>query len=483
MNYRGTVFYLGTILKTVCAFLLVPFLTALCYQEWNVLLPILYTAIIFIGVGFLLAPKRPKISKIGSKEGLIVVGLSWILVSLISALFYLFSGSISNYIDAFFETVSGFTTTGATILNEVESLPKSVLIWRSLTHWLGGMGILVFILAVLPTADGSAFELMKFDSPGPTVGKLVSKVRHSAAILYVIYLALTLLQAIILLFSGIGLFDAVNIAFSTAGTGGFSVRNASIASYNSLFVELVVIIFMFIFSINFNIWYLIAIRKFSTAFRDEEFHTYMVYIVLAILAVALGIVSSVGNFWEALRQSAFAVTTIASSTGFTTVDFAQWSELSKGLLTIVMFIGACAGSTGGGLKFSRIMVAVKTARSSLLSAIRPNSVHLVKLNKKALTKDETQGISGYFILFMLVIAASVLLLNICGYDFSVSFYTTLTTFNNIGPIMEPTIGATASCAAFNWGAKLVMICNMLIGRLEIFPILLLFSPKSWSKRF
>lgn len=483
MNYRAIFYYLGIILKVTSCFLIIPFIAALCYGEWSILLPLVYTALIFLAVGFFFAPKAPAVKKLGSKEGLIVVGLSWIVLSLFGAFPYLFSGAIPNYLNAVFETVSGFTTTGATILEDIEILPKSILLWRSLTHWIGGMGILVFILAVIPSADGSTFQLMKFESPGPQVGKLVSKVRHSAAILYVIYFALTVLEMVFLLFGNVGFFDALNLALSTAGTGGFAVTNTSIAAYDSLYVELVIAAFMFIFSINFNVWYLIALRKFYNAFRNEELIAFLIYIAVSIIAVALGILSSVGNFFTALRESLFAVLSVASSTGFTTVDFAQWSEISKILLTVVMFIGACAGSTGGGLKFSRMIVMLKFARTSLLSAIRPNGVYLVKLNKKPLSKTETDGIVGYFLLFFLVLAVSVIILCLCGNHFEVSFYTTLSMFNNMGPCLAEEVGATASYFGFNWGSKIVMIADMLIGRLEIFPILLLFSPKAWSKKF
>ena len=483
MNYRATVYYLGLICKVISAFLLIPIITAFCFLEWEDSLCFFYTALVYLGVGFALAPKAPKNKKLGSKEGLVIVGISWIVVSLIGALPFLFGGAIPNYFDAVFETISGFTTTGATILDRVEVLPRSMLMWRSLTHWIGGMGILVFILAVLPSSDGSTFQLLKFESPGPQVGKLVSKVRHSAAILYFIYLALTLLETIFLLCGGLSFFDSFNLALSTAGTGGFAVTDASIAAYGSLYVEIVLAVFMLIFSVNFNIYYLLVIGKISIAYKNEELRTYFIYIVVCILAVAVSIVSAVGSFGVALREAVFAVATLGSSTGFTTVDFAQWSEAAKGILTVVSVLGACAGSTGGGLKFSRMMVVVKTAAVNLSESIRPNSVHLVKLNKKALSKRETDGIVGYFLIWILVFAVSVLLLSLLGNTFSVSFYTSLTMFNNMGPNLSVEIGATASYSSFHWSSKLVMMADMLIGRLEIFPILLLFTPKVWSRKF
>ncbi|MBO5045915.1 MAG: TrkH family potassium uptake protein [Clostridia bacterium] len=483
MNYRAVSYYLGVICKIVGVFLVIPMIASLCYREFDVITSFVYTALIYEGVGFLLSPVSPKNKKLGRKEGLITVGLSWILISSIGAFVFVFSGAIPNYYNALFETISGFTTTGATVINDVESLSKGVLLWRSLTHWIGGMGILVFLLAVLPNTDGSAFQLMRFEAPGPQVGKLVSKVRHSAAILYVIYFGLTMLEMVFLLFGNIGFFDSLNVALSTAGTGGFAVHNTSILAYDSLYVEIVVIVFMLIFSINFNVYYLMVLKKFSTAFKDEEFRIYIIYVVLSIVGVALAIMSSVGSFGVSLRHAAFAVVSLASSTGFTTVDFSLWSEAAKAILTISTILGACAGSTGGGLKFSRFMVVVKASYTTLLSSIRPNSVHIVKLNKKAISREDTEGVVGYFLLYILVIFVSVFALSVFGHSFSASFYTTIAMFNNTGPCIDASVGATSSYLAFDWGSKTVMMLNMLIGRLEIFPILFLFSPKVWSRKY
>ncbi len=480
MNYRAIFYYMGSIFKIIAVFLAIPLLTALCYREWETALAFVYSALVFVGAGFLCAPKAPKSRKIGTKEGLVIVGLSWILVSLIGALPFVFVGAC-NYFNAVFEAISGFTTTGATIFDDIEGLSHGILMWRSLTHWLGGMGILVFLLAVIPSSDGSTFQIMKFESPGPQVGKLVSKVRHSAAISYYIYLALTILEMLFLLCGGTSFFDSVNLSFSTAGTGGFAVLNDSVLSYN-LYVKIVLIAFMLIFSINFNIYYLIAIGKISTALKNEELRVYVVYIAVCIVSVAVCIVSSVGSFGQALLDSAFTVSAIASTTGFTTVDFSEWSEAAKGILTVVTLLGACAGSTGGGFKFSRAIVIVKSGGATLMNAIRPNSVHLVKLNKKPLTRQETESITGYFVLFLLVILLSVILLCLFGNRFSVSFFTVITMFNNVGPNISEW-GATSSYLAFDWASKLVMMADMLIGRLEIFPILLLFAPQTWSKRF
>lgn len=481
MNYRIVIYYIGSIFKIIGIFLLIPALTAVCYGEWSDLTYFIYTGLIFEGIGFATAWKAPKNRLVGSKEGLIVVGLSWILISLIGALPFVFAKT-TDYFNAVFETVSGFTTTGATIFDDVEILPKSILMWRSLTHWLGGMGILVFILAVIPNSDGSAFQLMKFEVPGPQVGKLVSKVRHSAAISYFIYMGLTVAQMIFLFCGGMGFFEGINIAFSTAGTGGFGVLNSSISSYN-VYIKIVVTVFMLVFSINFNVYYLIVIRKIGAAIKNEEFYSYIIYIFICIAGVTASVFSAVGNFGQALLDSAFTVASIASTTGFFTTDFSKWSETAKGILTVVYVIGACSGSTGGGLKFSRVLVTLKSGYTNLITTIRPNTVHLVKLNRKPLAQKEVEGITGYFVLFMLILAFSVILLCLFGNSFNISFYSVIATYNNVGPMMSSEVGATASYFFLDWPSKLVLIFDMLIGRLEIYPILLLFAPHSWSKRF
>ncbi len=492
MNYRAIIYYPGTILKVVAAFLALPFATAICYaiaqvDSWECLLPFVYTALIFLGAGFLIAPKAPANRQFGAKEGLLIVGLSWIVISLIGALPYVFSGT-TDYFNAVFETISGFTTTGATILDDIEAVPHGVLMWRSLTHWLGGMGILVFLLAVMPSSDGSTFQLMKFESPGPQVGKLVSKVRHSAAISYFIYLGLTVVQIVFLLAGGNSLFESMTLTFSTAGTGGFAVKNDSIAGY-SVYTQIVLIVFMLIFSLNFNFYYLIVIGKISAALRNEEVISYLIYIVMCIAAVTACVFSVAGSFGQALLDSAFAVTSIASTTGFTTLDYAQWSEGARAILAITTVVGTCAGSTGGGLKFSRVIILFKTAGVSLLNALRPNSVHVVKLDGKPFGRNETESVTGFFLLSFLVVAGSVVLLCLFGNEFSKSFYTTITMFNNVGPCLARNPGALSSYYSFhpvawaNYASKTVMMLNMLIGRLEVYPILLLAAPQSWSRRF
>lgn len=481
MNYRAITYYIGTILKIAACFLAIPFITSLCFREWDVLLPFFYTALLFLAGGFALAPVAPKRKKLGSKEGLVIVGLSWIVVSLLGAFPYVFTHT-ANYFDSVFETVSGFTTTGATILSDIESVPKGVLMWRALTHWLGGMGILVFLLAVIPSSDGSTFQLMKFESPGPAVGKLVSKVRHSAAISYVIYLALTLIQICFLLCGGVSVFESVTLTFSTAGTGGFAVLNSSAESY-SVYVQIVLIVFMLVFSINFNVYYLLVLRKFSSALKNEEFLGYLLFVLLSVAAVTACVFNTFGSFGQALLQSSFAVVSISSTTGFTLTDMAQWSEGARAILAVVAIVGTCAGSTGGGLKFSRVIVLVKTAGVSLMNVVRPNGVHIVKLDKKVFGRNETESVAGYFLLYCLVAGVSVLLLCLFGNSMETSFFTMVTMFNNVGPCLSPAVGATAAYANFNWMSKLVMMLDMLIGRLEIFPILLLFAPQSWSKRF
>lgn len=489
MNYKTIAYYLGQILRVVAVFLLLPVVVALFYKEFSLLYAFLVTAALYLGAGFALTvPFKTLKKKIGNKEALAVVGLAWIVISAIGALPFVFTGAIPNYIDAFFETVSGFTTTGATILTHIDDLPKCILFWRSFTHWLGGMGILVFILAVMPGTDGSTFALFRFESPGPQVGKLVSKVKLTATILYVIYLAFTLLQAIILALYGaatgkIDLFDSILLALSTAGTGGFAPSTMSIAKYSSVFVEIVVMAFMFLFSLNFNLYYLLILRQYKQVVKNEEFRYYLLYVLFAILLVTASTLNFFGNFAEALRYSSFSVFTIVSSTGFATFDFTLWPAFPKIILLAVMFVGAMAGSTGGGFKFSRFLILMKALYNNFLSVLRPNSIQIVKLNGKALNKEEVSSVEKYFVVFILLLLVSTAILAVNGTDMLSSFSVSLSCLNNMGPGFTLISGPSGSLAFFEWYQKLWLSFLMLVGRLEIFPVLLLFVPKTWSKNF
>lgn len=482
MRFKTILYYEGRILLVMAPIVLLPIVAALAFKETANILPFVYTAIVFavIGGAFSFFTRSEK-KKLGSKEGLAVVGFSWIFVSAIGALPFTISGAIPNYLNALFETASGFTTTGATILSDIESLPKCMLFWRTFTQWLGGMGILVFILAVLPTNDASAYNLLKFESPGPQVGKLVSKVRLTAAILYGIYIALTLLELIMLLFSGIGFFDALMIALSTAGTGGFLHLSQSIASYNNLYVEIVVTLFMFLFALNFNIYYFLILKSFKSVFADSELKFYVSYVVLFSLLIAANLVNVYGNFFTALRYSSFTVVSMASTTCFTSADYTAWPEFSKTILFVVMFIGASAGGTGGGFKVSRMVIILKSSYAHLCSVLRPSSIQIVKFNGKLLKEEDASGVEKYFFIYWAILFVAVIILSLGGRDFPTNFSAALCCFNNDGVGFTSLIGPYGNFLSFAWWEKIVLMGLMLMGRLEIYPILLLFLPKMWKK--
>ncbi len=481
MNYRLIFFYLGRILQIVCVFLVLPFLVGLIYGEYTHLWSILVTMAVYLAVGFAMTFRfgKKRDRKLRNREALVIVGLCWVFVSLIGALPFVLDGCIPNYIDALFETISGFTTTGATILDEPSVLPRCMLFWRSFTHWLGGMGILVFILAVMPGTDGSTFHLFKFESPGPQVGKLTSKVRHTATILYLIYFVLTVIEMLFLL-PKVGVFEAILTAMSTAGTGGFASTGASIAAFDSLYVEIVVMVFMFLFSLNFNVYYLIVLRHWKLAFTDEELIFYVTYVVGAILAIACNLIPYYGgDFWTALRYSSFSVLSLTSSTGFATADFGQWPKLAQSMLYVCMFFGACAGSTGGGFKASRIVILIKSAYKHLLQVLNPHRVQCVKMNGKPLEKEESDGVVQYFLIYVMIFIVALVLLSAekTG-SFSQTFSSTLSCLNNDGPYMTNAFGGYGDCSVFS---KIIYMFLMLIGRLEIFPFLLLFVRGTWRK--
>lgn len=483
MNYKVIGFYLGQILKVISAFLLLPVIVALIYGEFSYLWCFFVAIALYLGLGLLLPlpAKKLKTKKLRSKEGLVIVGISWVIISLIGALPFTLGGVIPNYVNALFETISGLTTTGATILDAPEALPYCMLFWRAFTHWLGGMGILVFILAIIPGTEGSTFQLLKFESPGPQVGKLTSKVRHTATILYLFYLVFTILEMILLLFSGIGVFNSITLALSTAGTGGFANTGASIAEFNNLYVEIVIMVFMFIFSLNFNIYYLLLLRHFKVAFLDEELRFYVIYVFLAIGSIVVNLTTALNfTFGEALRYSSFSVLALTSSTGFATYDFTTWPAFSQGVLVVCMFVGACAGSTGGGLKTSRFIILVKSAMTHLLTVISPHSVQVVKMNGKMLGEEETDGVVKYFLVYVLIFIVALFLISMDGKGLTQSFSSVLSCINNDGPYLA---GAFEGYNSFSYLSKIVFMLLMLIGRLEIFPILLLFVPKTWRRNY
>lgn len=471
-------YIIGRILLTEAALLVLPLLVTFLYGESPVpfLIPILLLALCGGAMGW----KKPKSTALYARDGLAVVALAWICMSLFGALPFVLSGDIPNYVDAFFETVSGFTTTGSSILTEIEPLSRGGLFWRSFTHWVGGMGVLVFVMAILPMNDGHGMHLMRAEVPGPTVGKLVPRVRQTAKILYLIYIAMTLLEMLLLLLGGMSFYDALLHAFATAGTGGFSTRGASIAAFDSLYLEMVIAVFMVLFGVNFNLYFLLLIGRWKDALKSEELHWYLGIIAASVIAIALGISKMYGGLATGLRHAFFYVASITSSTGFGTVDFVTWPEYCKWIIVMLMFCGACAGSTGGGIKTSRVIILFKNVACEIRQMIHPRAVTRVQLDGKRVDSDGLKAVSTFFTSFMLLLITGSFLVSLDGYDMATNFSAVLSSLSNIGPGMS-LIGPTGNFNIFSYGSKLVLTVMMLIGRLEIFPILILFSPSTWKR--
>ena len=478
MNRRMICRVLGLILLCLTALLLLPTVAGLCYGEG--VSHFLITMAISGVLGFLLTRIKPYSDVIYAKDGFVVVSLGWILMSMIGALPFVLSGDIPHYIDALFETVSGFTTTGASILENVEGLSRGCMFWRSFTHWIGGMGVLVFILAVLPMSGEHSMHIMRAEVPGPTVGKLVPRVRQTAKILYLIYIAMTLLEMLLLLLGGMSFYDALLHAFATAGTGGFSTKAASIAAFDSLYLEMVIAVFMVLFGVNFNLYFLLLIGRWKDALKSEELHWYLGIIAASVMAIALGISKMYGGIAAGLRHAFFYVASITSSTGFGTVDFVTWPEYCKWIIVMLMFCGACAGSTGGGIKTSRVIILFKNVACEIRQMIHPRTVTRVQLDGKRVDTDGLKAVSTFFTSFMLLLITGSFLVSLDGYDMATNFSAVLSSLSNIGPGMS-LIGPTGNYNIFSYGSKLVLTITMLIGRLEIFPILILFSPSTWKK--
>ena len=475
---------LGKVLLIEAALLLVPMLVGFIYNE-NTFVAFLIPIAILIVIGAPLLLIKRKYDSMYAKEGFVTVALAWIVMSIVGALPFVISREIPNYIDAIFETVSGFTTTGASILSDVEALPFSMLFWRSLTHFIGGMGILVFVLAILPKYNSGVMHVFRAESPGPSADRLVSKLSFTARILYGIYVALTIVEMVLLLFGGMPLFDSIVHAFGTAGTGGFSIKNTSIAYYNSAYIEMVIAIFMFLFSLNFNLFYLILIGKFRKAFCSEEIRAFFIIVFTATIAIALNILSSCANFIEALRFSFFQVTSISSTTGYISYDFDKWPAFSKGILIVLMIVGACGGSTGGGIKVSRLVILVKSVTANIKRLVHPRAVVNVKFEGEYLSKDTERNVFSYFIIWILIVAISTLLLCLDVNDFLTNFTATLSCVGNIGPGLSNAglnmVGPMFNFAGYSWASKVMLSFAMLFGRLEIFPMLILFMPSTWKR--
>lgn len=478
MNYSIILYIVGWILNFQAAFMILPCITAIIYQERSGF-AFLITMAACLLIGLPIIRKKPSNKVFHTKEGYVTVALSWIVLSITGAIPFVISGSIPHPVDALFETVSGFTTTGASILSSVEALPRCVLMWRSFTHWIGGMGVLVFLLCLLPLTGGYHMNLMRAESPGPTVSKLVPKVQSTAKILYTIYLALTVLEIILLLSGGMPVFDTLCTAFGTAGTGGFGIKNDSIAGY-STYIQVVVTIFMILFGVNFSAYYLILTKKFVQAFKIEEVRWYLGIIAVSTLAITYNIRHMFSGIGTALKHAAFQVGSIITTTGFATTDFNQWPGVSRTILVLLMFVGACAGSTGGGIKVSRFIILCKAIGKELHLYLHPNAVKKVKMDQKSVAHEVVRSTNTFISVYVLIFALSVLIIAFDNFDLITNFTAVAATLNNIGPGLE-LVGPTGNFGLFSPLSKCVLVFDMLAGRLEIFPLLLIFVKDTWKK--
>ena len=493
MNKRLTFHLIGNVVRVAGALMLAPLIVSLIYGGSDAM-PILISMAITLAVGFALAMIRPRRDFLRAREGFTVVAFSWILVSFLGGLPFYFSGYIPSLVDCFFETVSGFTTTGATIIKDIEALPRGLLFWRSFTHWAGGMGVLVLSLALIPKMGARSIHLMRAESPGPSTDKLVPRVANNAKILYAIYGGLSVLMVIALLFCGLDLYDALVHMFGAAGTGGFGTYGNSIAHWNSAAVDVVVGVFMALFGVNFSLYYFLLKRNWKAVLGNSELLLYWGILLGSTVLIAINImpqaaqgfhaiaegVQGGGNFFTALRYSFFQVSSIMTTTGYATADFNLWPQFSRGLLVAIMFIGASAGSTGGGIKVIRVQLLLKSMVRDIRRTVHPKSVNTVKLDGHTVDENILSGVQGFFFAYMFVLFISTIIVSLDGFSFETNFTAVVATLSNIGPGLGM-VGPTGNFAAFSDLSKIVLSLCMLIGRLEVFPILMLVSPSAWRK--
>ncbi|MBE5876333.1 MAG: TrkH family potassium uptake protein [Lachnospiraceae bacterium] len=480
MNYLLINFILSRVVAIEGLFLLLPAITGLLYGETTDAFVYFTVGIICIIAGILSGMVKPKSNTFYAKEAFVAVSLSWLVMSLIGALPLCITRAIPHYLDALFEIVSGFTTTGSSILTNVEALSHANLIWRSFSHWIGGMGVLVFILAVLPMSGGSTMNLMKAESPGPSVGKLVPRMQQTAFLLYAIYFVLTVIEVILLLLGGMPLFDSLCHSFGTTGTGGFGIKNDSLASY-STYSQNVITIFMFLSGINFTFFYYLLIRKVKDALALEEIRWYFGFYIGAVLLITLNLVANGGKPGQSLQQVAFQVASVITSTGYATTDYNQWPEFSRYMMLFAMFIGACAGSTGGGVKVARIVLYLKQIKKELLQQIHPRRICVIKLDKKGVEHETIRSCNVFIMTWIAVFLLSIMLISFDNFDSTTNLTAVLATLNNIGPGLNM-VGPSGNFSEFSYFSKLVLIFDMLAGRLELIPILILFHPATWKKK-
>ena len=483
MNFKMTGRFLSQIIAIEAVFLLPAMMISAGYGEWSAVKGFAITLGIMLAVaGVLFALCRRAGSLFGARDGLVCVGFSWIVLSLLGALPFVLSGTVERYVDAFFEIVSGFTTTGASVIADVEALPRGILYWRSFSHWVGGMGVLVFLLAIVPRGEGGSgftMHLLRAESPGPDVGKLVPKMKNTAIILYLIYVALTVINVIFLLCGGMPLLDSLCTAFGTAGTGGFGVYNDSMASC-SPYIQWVTTVFMFLFGVNFSCYYLLLLRQVKAVFRDEELRLYIGIGVTATVLIVWNVFSRFANAPDTIRHAAFQVSSIMTTTGYTTADYDLWPGFSKGILLMLMVVGACAGSTGGGFKVARLLLVFKSLRRNIRQVLNPRKVQIVRNNGNPVSETVLANTNAYLAAYVIIIVVSYLLVSLDGNTIGTNLSAVLACFNNIGPGMEA-VGPTCNFAHLSDLSKIVLSLDMLAGRLEIFPILVLLSRSAWKR--
>ena len=471
---------IGQIIKLEAVLLVLPLAVSIIYRE-RCALSFLITALASLFVGFAVTLiSKPGNRLIYAKEGFVIVALAWLALSAIGAVPFVLSGEVRSYADAFFVTVSGFTTTGASVLTDIEGMSHGLLFWRSFTHWVGGMGVLVFIMAIIPSVCDRSIHILRAEMPGPVMGKLVPKLKQTAKILYLIYIVMTVLEMILLLCGGMSLFDSALHSFATAGTGGFGIKGDSIASY-SPYLQWVIAVFMFLFGINFNIYYLLLVRRFRSVLKSTETWCYIAICLISVSIITGNIYSIYGNLPDSVRASAFQVASLVTTTGFSTADFNLWPGLSKGILLILMFIGGCAGSTAGGLKVSRVVMMIKMIRREFMKMIHPRSVSAVRIEGKKVDDTTLNGVNVYFALYMVIYFAVFLLLCLEPFDFETNFTAVAACYNNIGPGFGA-VGPMGSFSGYSAFSKIVLSATMLLGRLEIYPLLFALIPSTWTKK-
>lgn len=478
MNYRYILKKLGHICLIEALLLFIPLFVAIYYHE-NIF-PFIFTILIVLIFGSFFSFIKSKRNSYYAKEGILITTLAWILLSIFGALPFVFDGAIPSFVDAFFETVSGFTTTGSSILTNVEALPKGLLFWRSFTHWIGGMGILVFVMAILPMSNDNSMHLVKAEVPGPFPGKLLPKISDTSKWLYGIYLFLTIVEITLLRLGGMPLFDSVLTSFGTAGTGGFGIKNISIAYYGSAYIEYVVGIFMLLFGINFNLYFFIIMRKFKLAFSNEELKSYLSIVFISVILITFNILAYTTGFFEAFRLAFFQVSSIITTTGYSTVDFNLWPTFSKIILVILMFFGACGGSTGGGIKISRIVIAIKKIFVDLKKQIHPNAIKNVKFESKKISDERVNGIGYFIILYFVLIGIITLIVSLDNFNFETTLSSVISCMSNIGPGLG-LVGPMGNFSNFSDISKIALSTAMLLGRLELYPIIIFLTPSIYIR--